>query len=516
MGYYKRSFPASATKRKGNPNWNPSYKKSTVVPGSKYIPVSNPSAEQEAIFDKIVNGVGSLLVSAYAGCGKTTVCVEAMWRVQRKSPRTTQKYIIFAKRNQEEAIGKCPPSVDPKTAHAFGLAALSRAFGKIQIDKEKTDRIATALVGADDDKAELRYMTAKAIDLGKDYLATTHEEIAHIIEKHSIELCNLTEAEFVANVLKGMDISALQPNIVSFSDMTWLPIRLNIAIPTYDIVYADEVQDLNPARLELLFRALGTNGRLAAVGDDNQAIFAFSGADQYAMAKIVERTGAIILPLHRTYRCGKKIVELARMYVPDYEAAETNCAGNVSTITMQDMMSDTGAREGDFILSRTNAPTVKIAMQLLKRGRKCNIQGRDLGRNLLYMIIRSKAESVAGFQTWLEEWKAAEIDRLSAKKRDYEHIVDKAECLESFCEGERDLSAVKSKIAAMFDDSEPDETHRIILSTVHRAKGLERNRVFRLESSFTVKPKTEEDIQQERNVAYVSITRAKDSLFLVE
>lgn len=523
MAYYKRPWSnksatptdPNAPKRKGNPNWSPNWKKaSNVVPGSMYKPVSTPSTEQSAIFDAVVNGGGSVMIDAYAGCGKTTACVESMHRVVSKGSKATQAYIIFAKRNQEEALGKCPSSSTAKTAHAFGLQALAAHFGKIQVDKEKTSRIATALVGPDDEQAELRYMVGKGIDLGKDYLAETVEEITAIVEKHSLETAGLSEVEFAYKVLDGMRVSVQQPNIVSFSDMVYLPIKLNVNIPQFDLVYADEIQDMNLSRIELLMRAVG-KGRLVGVGDEFQSIFGFSGADKDALTKVKSRANALSLPLHKTYRCGRAIVEFAKQYVPDYVAAESNSDGEVREVSTAMMMSENGARAGDFILSRTNAPTVKIAMQLLKQGRKCNIQGRDLGNALTYTIKRSKADSVVGFQSWLEEWANNEIARLSAKKRSYEHITDKQECLEAFCYGEKDLSVVKSKITAMFDDAEPNETHRIILSTIHKAKGLERSRVWRLEKSFTCKPKTQDDVIQERNIQYVSATRAIDSLFLV-
>jgi DNA helicase-2/ATP-dependent DNA helicase PcrA len=519
MSYNRPYYPkvsangAQPAKKK----WNGYKKPASVQPGSMYVPVpaDRLSDEQNAILAYIVGESRSLLVEAYAGCAKTTTIVEGMWKVAKNSPRTTQCYIVFANRNKTEAVGKCPPSANVQTAHAFGLGCLRSALGKIEVDNDKTYRIATALVGPDDEKAELRYMVAKAIDLAKDYLCTQPDEVVDMLEKHGIETGNLSEAEFCDKVLKGMQESAKQPQVVSFSDMVWLPIHLNLHIPHYDILYVDECQDLNPSRLELMFRSIGANGRGIFVGDPNQAIFGFTGADRHALPKIVTRTNAHTMGLHRTFRCGKAIVSLAQEYVPDYSAAETNPQGEVVECGQEAMMSENGAQAGDFILSRTNAPTVKIAMQLLKQGRKCCIQGKDLGSNLLYMIKRSGAKTVPEFQSWLDSWASAEIERLMSKGKTYEQITDKAACLEAFCEGMSDLSGVRERIASMFDDTEANETHRVTLSTVHKAKGLERHRVWLLESSFVCKPKTEEDQIQERNVRYVAITRAKDSLFLV-
>ena len=69
------------------------------------------------------------------------------------------------------------------------------------------------------------------------------------------------------------------------------------------------------------------------------------------------------------------------------------------------------------------------------------------------------------------------------------------------------MNEVASNIDAMF--YEKDDTNRIMLSSIHKAKGLERNRVFLLNK--TCKPEVN---QEEKNIYYVGITRAKNSLFL--
>jgi superfamily I DNA/RNA helicase len=521
MAYYKKSYPKTPSdgKRRGNPNWNPSWKKGPeVIPGSQYREILSPSAEQEAIFDAVLNDTAPLVISAYAGCGKTSSCAEAMHRTAKKNPSITQGYLIYAKRNATEAIGKCPAGVSVSTAHAFSLRALGAAFGKIQVDKEKTERIAAALVGGDDEHAELRYHMTRAIDLGKDYLAETEEDIIRMVEKHGIERCDLSEGEFASKVLEGMRTSLKQTNIVSFTDMIYIPVKLGLAFPSFLNLYVDEMQDFNPLRIEMLMRVLGKTGRLIGVGDSFQNILGFQGADRLAIQKIQEMTGAKSLSLHKTFRCGKAIVEYAKQYVPDYEAAETNPEGEVVASDMGAMMDENGAMPGDFILSRTNAPLVGVAMQLLKQRRKVYIQGKDLGRNLLFMIKRSGAKDVPSFQSWLTDWANAEIARLVAKNPNAktEHVQDKMEVLENFCEGRTSIEDVKSSIKEMFDEAEPNETHRITCSTVHASKGLERSRVWRLEKSFTIRPRTEEDAEQEKNVAYVSCTRSIDSLFLVK
>jgi len=63
-----------------------------------------------------------------------------------------------------------------------------------------------------------------------------------------------------------------------------------------------------------------------------------------------------------------------------------------------------------------------------------------------------------------------------------------------------------------------DDTHSgIILSSVHRAKGLEAERVFILKPELMPHPlaTSEQELQQEMNIKYVAITRAKKELYIV-
>src|SRR5690606_4863513 len=90
---------------------------------------------------------------------------------------------------------------------------------------------------------------------------------------------------------------------------------------------------------------------------------------------------------------------------------------------------------GDFVLSRTNAPLIKWCLRLLKGGIPANIQGRDLGKNLLSIIKKSKAENVNSFLEYLYNWAEIERERLIKNKKDTGIIDDKVECFEVLCEG---------------------------------------------------------------------------------
>ena len=512
----REKYDATRTgKRSG---WNPNWKKAPPVErGSAYKPIVNPSAEQRAIFMHVASSPNHLVVQALAGTGKTATIVEAMCKYV--PPGKSMLYVIFANRNAREAESKCHAGIQVRTCHAFGLAALKAAYGsKVEVDAkgEKVRNIAQALLGPEDEKVELRFNFCKAVSLAKGYLCSDVESVLAVMTKHEIEvnLDQTSEDDFASNVLKALELSAQQYMRVDFDDMIWLPIKRNVSIPKYDYVFPDEVQDLSPARRELVKRAVALNGKMVAVGDKNQAIFGWTGADSASMENTRTEMDADVLHLSTTYRCAKSIVAVAQATVPEYVAYEGNAEGEVTNKSldmMQKPANEGGAAPGDFILSRVNAPLVKLCMQFVREGRKANIQGRDVGKNLTYMLKRSKAASVSGFLMWLDTWESNECQKLAERNKPIDAITDKADCLRVFCEGETSLEAVKANIESMFADEEPGkpETGIIRLSSIHRAKGLEADRVWLLTYTFTpVGP-------DEENVWYVGVTRARHSLYMV-
>lgn len=76
--------------------------------------------------------------------------------------------------------------------------------------------------------------------------------------------------------------------------------------------FVDELQDLNPAQLRLLRAWLGDRSDLCAVGDPDQAIFGWSGADRRILDDFAELfAGATVVDLRQNYRCTPPIVALS-------------------------------------------------------------------------------------------------------------------------------------------------------------------------------------------------------------
>ncbi|MFZ4768590.1 MAG: UvrD-helicase domain-containing protein [Ferruginibacter sp.] len=483
-------------------NYKKPYQSKPVVKQSRVD--CNWSNYQKAIFTDIASGTGNTQVNARAGSGKTSTIVEGFHHIP-----TGRKALMcaFNKSIQLELESRATEGVSVLTLHSLGFRTCKKAFPRMNSkpDLEKADGYIKAEVGGDNEKWELRDSLKKAISLSKGYLANTDEEIKSVMDKHDINVCDRTEKEFIELVKKIMTATGKDTHRVDFNDMVWLPTHYGISPEKHDFVFIDEAQDLNKAQIELALSAVNSNGRIISVGDVFQAIYGFAGADEHSINNIVSRCNSKELSLSVTYRCAKNIVELAKTIVPDLEAAPNAVNGIVEHVSISNLQRL--ARPGDFILSRVNAPLIKICLSFLKQGIPANIQGRDVGQNLLYIIKKSGANNVISFLSWLQDWKEQEYARLCALKRNTDLLEDKVDCLISLCENANNMNEVASNIDTMF--YEKDDTNRIMLSSIHKAKGLERNRVFLLNK--TCKP---EASQEEKNIYYVGITRAKNSLFL--
>jgi DNA helicase-2/ATP-dependent DNA helicase PcrA len=483
---------------------------------SKYIVKANVkhnwSIYQNNIFANIASGNGHLVVEAYAGSAKTTSIIESFKHVPRGKSILA---LAFNKIIQEELKSRSPSYVkDILTFHSLGYRAIKQRFGNVQLDNNKIFSLVRDQLDEGTDY-DLIANICDTVAFCKYALEDTPTQIDNIIDNFGIDTCGIDRAMFIKHVINTLALDKANTNVIDFNDMCWYPFVYNLFLGQYDYVYTDESQDLNKSQLVMAKKACKSDGRIVVVGDPFQALYSWRAADTSILKEIKAQEKTTILPLPISYRCPKRIIELAKLWVPDITCPETAKEGDVIDIHLNELYRL--AKPGCFILSRTNAPLIKICMQFIRNSVKANIRGRDVGIQLSSLIKKSKKKSMHDFLEWLEGWKNSEVDKLQAKNISTDGVLDRYECLINLCEEHGDLNEVRQKIDELFNDT--DESNIVILSTVHRAKGLERDDVFILRWTFRNwldqhahyidKP------NEEMNIAYVGATRSKNRLFIV-
>jgi hypothetical protein len=282
-------------------------------------------------------------------------------------------------------------------------------------------------------------------------------------------------------------------------------------------VLVHNCQDLSAGKLQLIANQDCTS--FVFVGDPNQAIFAFAGAQTDSFSKIAEAMDEVeVLPLSYTYRCGKAIVAEAQKIVGDaINAGSTNPDGEIVYLDEADM----DLQQGDMLVSRVNAPLMSLAWKLVKAGKPCQVVGRSIGAGLVKLINKltdkQEVDSVTLCQL-LEDWRDQQIKLLQTKKYDTESrqiaIGDQADCITTVATNCKTSTEVVSFIQQIFNDS---DVKSIRLSSIHRAKGLEADNVyfFNPKNVPHVLAKTAEAKKQEWNLKFVAITRAIHKLVYV-
>jgi superfamily I DNA/RNA helicase len=174
---------------------------------------------------------------------------------------------------------------------------------------------------------------------------------------------------------------------------------------------------------------------------------------------------------------------------------------------------------GDFLLSRVNAPLVETAMTLLREGKRARVAGRDIGAGLKALLRRlakgPAASSLPALMEKIQNWANREGEKMARAGRQdkADAIADQAAMLVNLGEAARSVSDVEARIDALFTDDGLGQAGVITCSSVHRAKGLEAERVFVLASTLRHSEST--TVNEEQNIAYVAITRAKKELVWV-
>lgn len=485
-----------------------------------------PSKYQRTVYTYIRIGKGNAVIDAVAGSGKSTTIVEALKQIP-KGKRVL--FLAFNKAIVEELkikIGNMP-NVDIKTLHSLGASLCMRNLDcQIQDDKYRVwvnngvnySNLVPSVPLPDEQMGAWKQNILKLIDLGRCNLVKTVAELEDLSYKHDIDLLD-NEADLA---LKGIQWGERETAFIDFTDMIYFPNVKQLKIFKYDWVFIDECQDLNAAQRELFLKCVKPNGgRFIAVGDPRQAIYGFAGADVESFNLLKKIPGTVKLPLSVCYRCDKDIIDLAKSIVPQIEARDNAPSGMVNrNATLSEI------QDGDMVLCRLTAPLVDLCMKYISSGVKAYVKGRDIGTNLVNMIKKTNRKQIKDVEERLQRELSRIIGKVVSKQKCtekearesdvYKRYEDKVKAIEVLSEGLQTAKEVIDRIETIFSDGNKSG---ICLSTIHKSKGLESDRVFIIcEDKLWFKPCMNVPwmAEQESNLVYVAFTRAKHFLGFVK
>jgi DNA helicase-2/ATP-dependent DNA helicase PcrA len=327
--------------------------------------------------------------------------------------------------------------------------------------------------------------------------------------------------------LKVGKAQARKKECFDFTDQIWLPVQWKLPsqkwFKPYKFVLVDECQDLNASQLELAIALAGESGRLLFVGDPRQAIMGFAGADNNSYHNIVERTKATELPLSTCYRCPTSHINLVKGNFPEIpiEAAKGAPKGTITQCEESDLTSL--LKTGDLVISRKTAPLVSLCIRLIARGIGARIKGRDIGESLkkdLEEIASIRGFQYSKFNEVVAQYKTEKIARFQNLDNCEElttKLNDKIDALQVIYQNQPNATSIED-LGIYIDSLFSDDRGAVTLSTCHKAKGLEGDRIFihkAADMPMTWRDQRDWQLEQEENLLYVALTRSKSELFVV-
>ncbi|MBD3315496.1 MAG: AAA family ATPase [Chitinivibrionales bacterium] len=489
------------------------------IRGRGQLPTSVPTESEIRHFDqRLLEGLNKqqrtavtaafdrhCLVLAGAGCGKTASLIRRIaWCIHYHYSPSTILALTFTRKAAEEMaerlrglLGTGPEVVLPlvTTFHGFGLRVLRESIdgvanaGRLGYGEAEPSLLSSAerlemLTRLTDDR-ERRAIGGGLLEL---------ERMLASLAVHPARLSHLGEQRLaiLRRIQNRLAAEKRRCNRWEFSDMIqlclellrrWDDVRYRYAC-RYRYILVDEFQDTNPLQVSLLRELLSEGARVFAVGDDDQAIYGFRGADIGPILNFREHfRGASVLKLETNYRSTPSILRAANKIFRDKPQ--------------------------------------HLRKQL--RAGKSGSGRRERGPRPRIRIFRD--------QDSMFEWIAETADSISTREK-----IEVAEMAVLFR-----LNETKEWFRRQLESVQDDHASLPRLMTVHGSKGLEFSVVFlcdleegvwpgsrrrkpaRIRTWWDVvqrvisnsQPESDADLEEERRLFYVGVTRAVRRLFLL-
>ena len=594
---------------------------------------------------------GPLLILAGAGSGKTRVLTHRIAYLIEE--RNVNPWNILAITFTNKAAGEMRERVDSlvgfgsesiwvSTFHSMCVRILRRFIDRLGYDNRFT------IYDTDDQKTLMKEVCKK---VAIDTKVFKERSLMSAISSAKNELILPDEFELnaggdfaklkIAKVYREYEAQLKANNALDFDDLLVKTVQLLQTQPDvlenyqerFRYIMVDEYKDTNTVQFQLVRLLAGKYRNLCVVGDDDQSIYKFRGANIRNILDFEhEFSDACVIKLEQNYRSTGNILNAANRVIANNKGRKekTLWTANGEGELVHLRQFDTGYDEADFIaedikkevragasyndhavLYRTNAQsrlleekfvamnvpykivggvnfyarreikdllaylkTIDNGMDDIAVRRIINVPKRGIGLTTINRIQESAAERGLGFYEtlmapelipgigrsaakldsfaalieyfkgltgqmsitdllreviektgYMESLDSEDKEDAQARKENIDELINKAAAYEEAAE-DRDepatLSAFLEEVALVADiDSLDEEQDYVVLMTLHSAKGLEFPHVYLagmedglFPSYMTITSDDRDDLEEERRLCYVGITRAEQELTL--
>ena len=289
----------------------------------------------EAQREAVTSTEGPLLVVAGAGSGKTRVLTYRVGHLIHACGVKPSEILAITFTNK--AAGEMRERLERMlghTARAIWILTFHAACGRIL--RREAERLGyRATFSIYDDQDQVRLVKACLEELGKDPKRFSPRGVHSQISRMKNELVRPNQAlervasfwdQTVAETYGVYQRRLHASNAVDFDDLLMLTVEVLERFPealerwrtAFRYVLVDEYQDTNHAQYRLLQLLAGEHGNMCAVGDQDQSVYAFRGADIRNILEF-ERDfpGTQVVTLEQNYRSTNHILRAANAVIEE-------------------------------------------------------------------------------------------------------------------------------------------------------------------------------------------------------
>lgn len=411
-------------------------------------------------------------------------------------------------------------TVECRSHHGWGYKILQKKYGYLKINSQRTNVIIESVTGIPLAKNKEKYqwlVASRFLEKLKDELLDpTPENLQRLADKYEDLAAFKVDSDTSSKIQKliGPSKTPMRSVGIEYIDQIWLALFL-LKKPLYDIAIVDEAQDQSPARHQLA--ELIAKHKIY-VGDGNQSINAFSGADPYSIEKIRYSVDKV-LDLKTSFRCPPNVIDKLNRLKPESRlkglpkpnGEEKRIKLNAVCETIETKHEAGETYKTHLMICRYNAPLIKLARRLLQNNIPCRILGDRLIDSLIRIIDTRKAVNVEDLEEKLNKYQ----DQLTRNSKPYiqEQVKDKIDCIRLVLESSSTIDEAIQTLRSLLKSTADDH---IRLATIHKSKGLEAHNVWiAFPPIESPRAGTKEQIDQETNVRYVAESRTSCNTYWI-
>jgi DNA helicase-2/ATP-dependent DNA helicase PcrA len=472
----------------------------------------------EAQREAVTITAGPLLIVAGPGTGKTlTIVRRTAWLIAQGVTPESILAVTFTNRSAREMkervevlLGNDGAKIFIGTLHLLGLKIIKKASSSDFTLYSREEQF--ELIKALSKKTDIRARDlVERISRIKNHIDPLDEESKGLLDEYQAALKNNRAVDFDDLIRTPIDILERNPPAPFVSKFTHIMI--------------DEYQDINPAQYRLLRLLSRTADSICAIGDADQAIYGFRGADSSSFLSFSsDFNNAATVTLTENYRSSGSILSASHSVISrnqkriEKTIVPTLGQGNrINVLSLPDERT-----EGEFIVQEIEARIGGTShYQMSHAGRERGGSSGAFSFSDFSVLYRTNAQAKAIEEVFMASGIPYQVvgRKSSLQSKEREETIAYLHSLADPHAPESDQSeANEAKLLTSADFFDP-RANAVTLATMHTAKGLEFRVVFMAGLEDGLVPftttKSDADIEEERRLFYVGMTRAKEELFLL-